>query len=349
MTAGEDVEAARIESDGYSVSKERWPGGAAYAACLTHDVDNVERPRSHLRERRDRFGALDYLAAVMGLRSLYNNIGLVASMERARGLTSSFYLMAFNYDLGPLAPTLASLRSEGWDIGLHGDFGTHDSEERMAEAASRVARATGGRPAGVREHYLRFDFAKSWGVMQSTGFSYDTTVGNSQSLGFRTGICTPFHPPDSAWRPMALLELPLVLMDATIWGALKRREAEGMADFLAMKKKVAGVGGLFTLLWHQESVRMKGGRLYPKLLDEVLADRCYVGNGAQVAAWWEARNAPIAASEDSFSMDAAPKGLAIRFKAKDERRLTVRGGTSEASDGSISVVAAGGPLAVEVG
>ena len=138
LAAGRDVEAARIESDGYSVSKERWPGGAAYATCLTHDVDNVARPRSHLRERRDRFGTLDYLAAIVGLRSLYNNIGLVASMERSRGLTSSFYLMAFNYDLGPLAPTLASLRSDGWDIGLHGDFGTHDSGERMAEAASRA-------------------------------------------------------------------------------------------------------------------------------------------------------------------------------------------------------------------
>ena len=71
---------------------------------------------------------------------------------------------------------------------------------------------------------------------------------------------------------MNLLELPLVLMDTTLWGYLKRTEEEGFADAMRMMKAVEEVEGLFTLLWHQEAVRMRGGRIYWALLDEIKAE-----------------------------------------------------------------------------
>ncbi len=118
----------------------------------------------------------------------------------------------------------------------------------------------GFRPSGLREHYLKFDFAKTWGIMEAAGFDYDTTVGTNDRLGFKVGLATPFHPPDGSWSPMSLLELPLVLMDTTLWGYLKRSEEEGLGDAVRMMNAVEEVEGLFTLLWHQEAVRMKGGR-----------------------------------------------------------------------------------------
>jgi hypothetical protein len=322
-----EVESALLERDGFYLRKARWPGGAPYAACLTHDVDNVSRPRSHLIQVRSRFSPSDFLLAMMGLKSLYNNISYVAREEEHRNLRSSFYLLSSNYDLTRLRPTLTSLKDRGWEIGLHGDFGTHDSEEKMADAVSRFNSATGIVPRGLREHFLRFDYGASWAIMEKSGFSHDSSVGSRDTLGFRLGLCTPFHPPDNGWSPLRILELPLVLMDTTLWGYLKRSEEEGMRDIQVMKGKVAAVEGLFTVLWHQEAARMRGGRLYPRLLDDLVKDRCFVGSGESIAGWWNARARPLERSGSVYSMDSCPAGLCLRFKAKEETKLSVEGGS----------------------
>jgi len=327
LSAG--LEKSILESDGFLVRKARWPGAAPYAACLTHDVDNVSRPIGHILGVRDRFSSKDLALALLGLKSLYNNIVYLASLEEQRRLRSSLYFLSANYDLSRLADTLRTLQSRGWDIGLHGDFGTHDSAEKMAAAVAKFRSETGLTPRGLREHFLRFDYSASWGIIDGQGFDYDSTVGNRDRLGFRIGLCTPFHPPTEDWRPMRLLEIPLVLMDTTLWGYLKRTEDEGVRDFVSLKDKVASVEGLYTILWHQESLRMKGGRVYASLLDRLLSDGCFVGSGETIASWWNARSRPMFARGGEFWMEACPAGLCLRFKAKEERRLDVDGGRVE--------------------
>jgi peptidoglycan/xylan/chitin deacetylase (PgdA/CDA1 family) len=345
---GEELTKSVVDSRGFSLWKERWPGGAAYAACLTHDVDNVSRPISHIIARRRRFSTADLLLALLGLKELYDNIAMFSELEGARGLHSSFYLLCFNYDLAAKSAQLNRLAERGWDVGIHGDFGTHDSGEKMAEALAKFKAATGISPVGIREHYLRFDYGLTWEIMEGAGLSYDTTVGNTDSLGYRVGLCTPFRPPDRDWKPRAILELPLTVMDATLWGYLRRSEPDGLRDLARMKEEVSGVKGLFTLLWHTEAARMKGGRLYPDILDGLVRDRCHVGSGAEISGWWKARAGRLSLQGKTYRMDDAPSGLVLRFKAKGGERIDCKGGmASEGGDG-VSVKAAGGPLSVEV-
>ena len=54
------LELESIEKSGYFVRKARWPGAAPFAVCLTHDVDNLERPKEHIEKVRERFGKADY-------------------------------------------------------------------------------------------------------------------------------------------------------------------------------------------------------------------------------------------------------------------------------------------------
>ena len=324
-----ELEGTLLDRDGFTLTKERWPHAAPYAACLTHDVDNVSRSRGHLVEVRRRFSRSDFILALLGLKSVYNNISYVAEQEGQRKLHSSFYLLSSNYDLRPLAPTLRTLRERGWEVGLHGDFGTHDSEPKMAEATERLRIATGARPKGVREHFLRFDYDVSWGIMDRQGFVYDSSVGNRERIGFRLGLCNPFHPPGPDWTPLRVLEVPLVLMDTTLWGYLKRDEEAGKRDITDLRRKVSSADGLFTVLWHQEAARMRGGRLYPWLLDELLKDGCYVGSGDEIAAWWRSRAGPMLREGSVLRMENCPGGLTLRFKTKEERKLSVQGGKAE--------------------
>jgi hypothetical protein len=138
-------------------------------------------------------------------------------------------------------------------------------------------------------------------------------------------------------------------MDTTLWGYLKQTEEEGRSDFVSLKKKVAGVNGLFTLLWHQEAARMRGGRIYPRLLDELRADRCFVGTGSQVADWWRRRGAPLTGSSQRFLVEDAPSGLCLLIKAKEELTASVEGGVAQIEGKTGVVIADGGRLEVKLG
>lgn len=310
-----DVESDSLDARGFFVRKARWPGAAPLAVCLTHDVDNIERPWEHVMKTKDRFSPSDLSKARKGLLSLYDNIELIAEKEAAEGFRSSFYFLSAHYPLDKVRGVASKLRKRGWEIGLHGDFGTHDSMPEMKRAIDRFWRGTGIHPRGLREHYLRFDFRKSWRVFETSRFQYDTTVGNTDALGFKLGLATPFHPPDEDWRPMRLLELPLSLMDTTLWGYLKRTEEEGLEDVTKTMEVVERTEGLFTLLWHQEAVRMKGGRVYWKVLKALGRRRdLFVGSGEQLAEWWLAREVPLV---------LAARGRAVRFDGRLPRGLTL--------------------------
>jgi hypothetical protein len=314
-----EIERDSLEAPGFFVRKARWPGAAPLAVCLTHDVDNISRTMEHVLKVRDRFEKADFEKAKKGLISLYDNIQLIAEKEGESGFRSSFYYLSSNYPLGQVRATARKLHRRGWDVGLHGDFGTHDSLAEMRKTVERFTKGIGLKPRGLREHYLRFDFARSWRVVEDAGFDYDTTIGNSDELGFKLGLATPFHPPDERWGPMRLLEVPLSLMDTTLWGYLKKSEEEGLNDVIRFMEMVEGVEGLFTLLWHQEAVRMKGGRIYWRILSEIRRRKCFVGSGAEISRWWRAREVPLKVAKDGKLITlggAPPKGLVIQLKTE---------------------------------
>jgi hypothetical protein len=326
-----ELEKSALEEDGYFVRKARWPDAAPLAVCLTHDVDNIAHPMEHVLKTKDRFSKSDFEKATRGLLSLYDNIELIGEKEGAEGFRSSFYFLSANYPLERVRAAARRLSARGWEIGLHGDFGTHDSEAEMKRAVERLTQGVGIRPRGLREHYLRFDFGKSWRVMEGAGFDYDTTVGNSDELGFKMGLATPFHPPDPDWKPMRLLELPLSLMDTTLWGYLKKSEEEGLDDVRRSIRMVAGVEGLFTLLWHQEAVRMRGGRAYWKVLRGLGRRKgVFVGSGADVSSWWRSREVTLNRSKADglITLGApAPKGLKLILKARAGANVRVVSGS----------------------
>ncbi len=331
----EEMEGLMLSSFGVSAFKERWPNGSEYAVALTHDVDNIERPLKHIIRIRNRFRPWDLFLHVVGLRSLYKNIGYAANIERKLGVRSTFFLLTSNYSLGNIANEVKRLRYLGWEFGLHGGEGTHDSENLLAEDIRRFVSELGFRPEGLREHYLKFDFDKTWGIAERNLISYDSTVGNTNKLGFRIGICTPFHPPDKEWKMMKIMELPLVLMDTTLWGYLKRDEAHGLRDVVEMKERVRSVGGLFTILWHTESLRMRGGRIYPRILDMLKQDNAYVSNAGNVARWWKRRRkARLYLQKDRVRVEDAEIGLTLRLTS-NKKIGRVAGGYIERSENFI--------------
>lgn len=345
---GDSLANADKERWGYHVRKAKWPGAAPYAVCLTHDVDNISRPWRHMVATRNRFRRTDLVLALLGLRSLYDNLLLIAAWETELDVRSSFYLLSGNYPLKDLRKQIIQLKSEGFEFGLHGDFGTHNSAEALRHAKSVLEKEAGLDPKGVREHYLKFDFPHTWELMEESGFEYDTTVGYSDRLGFRLGLCTPFSPPDSAWNKLHLIEIPLTMMETTLWGYMKASEVEGAAHVEAMLGLVRAAGGLFTLLWHPESVRMRGGRTYERVLGSLVHGKAFVGRGIDVANWWRRRSTPIRRDGGVLRMSGTPKDVVLELTLADGRRPQVEGGIVSEGPEKILIIPTGPEVSVKV-
>ena len=138
------LERAALEEKGFFVRKARWPNAASFAVCLTHDVDNIERSEEHIMKVKDRFTRADLAKAKKGAISLYDNFDLIGKKEGAEGFRSSFYIMSANYPLKEVSASARRLHAKGWEIGLHGDFGTHDSQAEMDKAVERLTKRRWG-------------------------------------------------------------------------------------------------------------------------------------------------------------------------------------------------------------
>jgi hypothetical protein len=92
--------------------------------------------------------------------------------------------------------------------------------------------------------------------------------------------------------------------------------------------EVEGVEGLLTLLWHQEAVRMRGGRLYWRLLQEFKSRGCFVGSGAEVARWWRARSVPVIRDGKLIRLGGdPPKDLVLRLDLAEGLEPRVESGS----------------------
>lgn len=287
-----------------------WPNGKRFAVCLTHDVDWAYPPRRHFKravnEARRRLAVHKELMWRFG--SLTNwkffnpySILKIARIEKEFSATSTFMIKATPleqlnaryeeyYEVEFLAGELTRLIDEGWDAGLHAGYSSHDNPDRLSKERAILQRALNGYPIrGVRMHYLRFSYPDTWLAVEKAGFVYDSTLGFPDHPGFRNGMCYPFRPVING-RRLALLEIPLAVMDTTFWGYMH----VNVVYALELVKKIASVvekiGGVLTLLWHNNTfcdlLYGDWGRMYKSLLKYFASREAWLTNCLNIYEYW---------------------------------------------------------------
>jgi len=222
---------------------------------LTHDADSIKKSFKHIWQRRDRFSGGDILLSALKARNLYNNIEDIVALEDSHGFHSTFFIPTFLFDIDEIVDSLKSIKKSGWEVQLHyvneptQPYGLFQVQKEYFE--HRL-----GSLEGVRTHNL---------------------VGNNEILEMfrKAGIIY-----DSSYRRETvgtydlykikgqLIEIPIGVMDTDVFGRLMLKEKEASKYILwkireAMERKAE----YFSVLFHQESYRMKGGRLYRELVD----------------------------------------------------------------------------------
>jgi peptidoglycan/xylan/chitin deacetylase (PgdA/CDA1 family) len=267
----------------------RWPGAAPYAVALSHDVDQLtnysrgERFKSTVGSlaRFKKPPTFDFVSA----ERAYETLPAILGTEGEYGAVSTFFVGAvrrgnldYNYTIENIRPLLKEIETSGAEIALHSSYYCNGPYQ-LKEEASALSDATGFEVKGVRGHYLRVAPARLWRWADEVGLDYDASLGYFDDVGFRRMHCLPFATFQGEGTTARLYEVPLSLMDGTLFQYLGLGADEAIKTAERHLEEVKNAGGLFSLLWHYRA--FPGGQ-YPKWAEvfEAILSRAS-GDGAR--------------------------------------------------------------------
>jgi hypothetical protein len=207
----------------------------------------------------------------------------VGSHGRIRAKRASCYALA------DIVDDLKKLLSANREIAVHGINAWRDSAKGRDER-EHVQKITGTAETGVRMHWLYFD-SQAPATLEKAGFSYDSTVGYNETIGYRAGTTQVFKHTEVDH----LLELPLHIMDTALFypSYMNLRNDQARAAMLPLIENVTRFGGVLTINWHDRSLGPE--RLwedaYLALLGDLRARTPWFATGLQTVSWFRKRRA----------------------------------------------------------
>jgi hypothetical protein len=285
-----------------------WPDGRRWAVALTHDLDVVALWPLFTALRLVELGRKGHWrlvarAAGQALRSVgrapvEQGTAALLAAERARSIRSTWFVLCgtptpqtflsgdltYRPESAAARRILSAVAAEQHAIGLHGSFETLTRPNRFAEQRRRLQDITDQGVDGVRQHFLRFDPARTPHAMTDAGFRYDSTVGFADRNGFRIGMA------DVVRSDETLDEVPFAWMDRAL---SKYRGVENpdawIDDALSLAQGCRDVEGLWVGVWHPNLTDALGfpgaPAAYERLLDGLLADQPFVGTLDAIVQW----------------------------------------------------------------
>jgi peptidoglycan/xylan/chitin deacetylase (PgdA/CDA1 family) len=236
------------------------------ALIVTHDVD---WPRSgpgisHILARRDRFDP-DVIRKVVdeGFNPYYG-IPTIAEIEERFSIRSTFFFRP-KYDdesrIDEYKDVLEDLVKDRWEIGLHLNDPTTVKE--ITTEKNSIERIVGAPISGSRVHYLRVS-EDTFSNLAKAGLRYDSSLMYSkEKIDIRNSGCL---------LNRGLVVFPITFMDAYMFTNMGVTEKTVVSFVLkAMDKLFASGVQIMTLLWHDNSVMMKGGRAYSNLIGQLVS------------------------------------------------------------------------------
>ena len=139
-------------------------------------------------------------------------------------------------------------------------------------------------------HWLYFD-SQSPATLEKAGFSYDSTIGYNETIGYRAGTTQVFKHADVAH----LLELPLHIMDTALFYPpyMNLATHQAKAAVLPLIENVTRFGGVLTINWHDRSLGPERlwGDAYKALLSDLRAPTPWFATGTQTVSLFRQRGA----------------------------------------------------------
>jgi hypothetical protein len=193
------------------------------------------------------------------------------------------------YALADIADDLNKLRSANREIAVHGIDAWRDSAKGRNEL-QRIQEITGTAETGVRMHWLYFN-SEAPLKLEKAGFSYDSTAGYNETVGYRAGTVQVFKHPDVD----RLLELPLHIMDTALLypSYMNLSDKQATLAMLPLIENATRFGGVLTINWHDRSIGPERlwDDVYVNLLRDLRDRRVWFAKASEIVSWFRKRRA----------------------------------------------------------
>ena len=297
--------------------KPTYPQGHPFAVCLSHDVDLLLTPlRARLASALPMGGRAVASALKHVLRKGVDDrydLGTVLRAEARHGATSTFYFLSlapgedgYNYTPMAVRDQLQAVLGAGCEVALHGGHDAWHDARKLAQEKRGLEEACGRRVVGYRNHFLRCAIPGTWQLLADQEFRHDSTLAYSDRTGFRNGMCHPYRPMHPVTgNPLPILELPLAIMDASLFVNMKLDRDTAFALCRRMIDHVKVNHGVLSLLWHNNYFQGDMGRLYNDLLDYMANAGAWLTSSGSLAEHWEGTG-QTALLEDAIGQHLRP-------------------------------------------
>jgi len=279
--------------------------GFLYRATIGSTINVVRKGLPVSRLLTNWAAAVKLPFTYLGLaRDIWNDFDRYLDLEKGR--PSTFFVIPFEnrpgcrspkgqaprsrgarYDVSHITGKIARLRAAGAEIGLHGIDAWADTSKGRQEA-HRIAELCNTDVAGVRMHWLYSD-ERSAAALEEANFSYDSTTGYNDTVGYRAGTTQVFKPLNAT----RLLELPMHIMDTALFypAYLNLSEKQAWNRVSPILDHAVSCGGVVTINWHDRSIAPERlwGDFYVRLMGELVSRGAHFLTASRAAAWFRKR------------------------------------------------------------
>lgn len=202
---------------------------------------------NYFSSNKDPYDSFDLL---MELSEKHNSKSQFNLMNSTKGEFDEGYNLnsVFNKKL------INKIKDRGHIIGFHPSYNSFNNVDLWISEREGLEKIANQNITKGRQHYLRFENPKTFNIWEKNNMTEDSSIGYHDEVGFRAGICYPFHIFDFLNRKkINLTENPLILMEGALINCLNVNSNDFIQISRNLKEEVKKHSGNYTILWHNSS------------------------------------------------------------------------------------------------
>jgi len=145
------------------------------------------------------------------------------------------------------------------DAGIHPSYASNANPDLLRQEIKELSMVLNKEISLSRQHYLKLHLPETYRNLVACDITTDYTMGFAALPGFRAGICTPYQFYDiDLETTIPLKVIPFAVMDGTLCDYMQLSTEEAKQVITDLITEVKAVGGVFSSLWHNESLSETG-------------------------------------------------------------------------------------------
>ena len=260
------------------------------STILSHDIDELEKlwlqDGFHALKKGNVFALPGIVFNHLQKNSTTNpSIKSVLELNKEFNIHSDFFILCSNkhdgvyknadYQISSTVArnTIQEIVDAENEIGVHGSFFTHQSNEKLADDIQILEKVTKRKIKGNRFHFLSYDCLLTPSILQDCRIQYDSTLGFAEHIGFRNSYADIFLLFDlKNFQSTKVFEFPLALMDASLYFPhyMNCNFDQSVEQVKKLIGEVEKVNGVLVINWHNSSYLKFKNSWLQSLLKEII-------------------------------------------------------------------------------